>query len=65
MGNPWIDENVRISTGARVYRPIRIGKISVIGVNAVVLKDVPENTTVIPSPTMILYQDGERVNKKL
>lgn len=64
-GNPWIEDNVRISTGARVYGPVKVGKNSTIGVNAVVLKNVPDNTVVIPSPTMILYKDGERVNERL
>ena len=65
LGRPWIGDNVRISAGAKVCGPIHVGDNSTIGVNAAVLKDVPANTTVIPSPTMILYQDGERKNTKL
>lgn len=65
LGNPWIGDNVRVSCGAMVCGPIKIGDNSTIGSNAVVMKDVLENTVVIPSPSMIIEENGERVYKKL
>lgn len=65
LGNPWIGDNVRVSCGAMVCGPVKIGNNSTIGSNAVVMKDVPDNTVVIPSPSMIIYENGERVYKNL
>lgn len=63
-GKPWIGDNVRISAGAKVCGPIKIGNNSVIGVNAVIMKDVPDNSVIIPSPMVVLYENGKRVNRK-
>jgi len=64
-GRPWIGDNVRISSGAKVCGPIKIGDNSTIGVNASVVKDVPANSVVIPSPPMLICENGEKVYKKL
>lgn len=63
-GKPWIGDNVRISAGAKVCGPIKIGNNSIIGVNAVIMKDVPANSVIIPSPMVVLYENGKRVNRK-
>lgn len=39
-GQPWIGNNVRISAGAKVCGNITVGDNSIIGVNAVIIKDV-------------------------
>ena len=65
LGRPWIGNNVRFSAGSKVCGPVKIGNNCIIGMNAVVVKDVPENNVIIPSPTIILYDNGARVNKKL
>ena len=41
-----IGDNVYIATGAKILGDIRIGSNSVIGANAVVITDVPENSVV-------------------
>lgn len=64
-GCPIIGNNVRISAGAKVCGKINIGDNSTIGVNAVAIKDVPMNSVVIPSPMMLIQEEGERVYKKL
>lgn len=64
-GKPWIGDNVRISAGAKVCGPVKIGDNCIIGVNAVIVKDVPSNSIVIPSPMMMIQENGERVYKKL
>jgi len=38
---------------------------STIGVNAVAIKDVPENSIVIPSPMMLIREKGQNVYTKL
>ncbi len=51
---PVIGNNVRIYTGSKVLGPIHIGNNAVIGANAVVIKDVPENAVVAGVPARIL-----------
>lgn len=48
--HPTIEDNVFIGSGAKVLGNITIGKNSKIGANAVVLKDVKPNTTVVGIP---------------
>jgi serine O-acetyltransferase len=50
---PIIGNNVDIGAGAKVLGPIRIGDNSVIGANAVVLDDVPENSIAVGVPAVI------------
>lgn len=64
-GQPTIGNNVRISAGAKVCGNITVGDNSTIGVNAVAIKDVPENSIVIPSPMMLIRERGQKVYKKL
>ncbi|MDP4238365.1 MAG: serine acetyltransferase [Bacteroidota bacterium] len=64
-GIPQIGSNVRIGTGAVVLGPITIGDNVIIGANATVVKDVPANCTVVPSPSYIIRRDGMRVTEKL
>ncbi len=49
-GVPSIGDDVLIGTGAKVLGPIRIGARSVIGANAVVVRDVPEGAVVAGAP---------------
>ena len=42
-----------------------VGNNSVIGANAVVVKDVPENCVVVGVPAYIVRQDGIKVKKPL
>lgn len=65
FGKPTIEDNVRISCGAKVLGKITVGEGSIIGANAVVVKDVPPHSVVIPSPTMVIKEQGESVYKKL
>jgi serine O-acetyltransferase len=47
---PRIGRNVQIGTGAKIIGPVRIGAGARIGANAVVVDDVPEETTVVGAP---------------
>ena len=51
--HPTIGKNVVIGTGAKVLGNITIGAESIIGANAVVLRDVPEHSTVVGVPGRI------------
>lgn len=50
---PVIGNNVDIGAGAKVLGPIRIGDNSIIGANAVVIEDVPENSIAIGVPAIV------------
>lgn len=63
--HPTIKNNVLIATGAKVLGSITIGENSKIGAGSVVLKEVPENATVVGIPGRIVMQDGKRVNRDL
>lgn len=47
---PHIGDHVHIGTGARFLGPVRVGDYARIGANAVVVHDVPANTTVVGVP---------------
>ena len=53
-GTPVIEDNVYIGYGAVVMGPIRVGRGSVIGANAVVMKDVPAGVVVAGVPARII-----------
>jgi serine O-acetyltransferase len=50
-GAPVIEDDVKIGAGAKVLGNIRIGKGSLIGANAVVIKDVKAGSTAVGVPS--------------
>lgn len=58
-GFPILGDNVMISTGAKIIGKVRIGNNVIVGANAVVTKDVPDNAIVVGVPAKILNFDGE------
>ena len=62
---PIIGDNVNINAGAKVIGSIRIGNNVKIGANAVVVKDVPDNCTVVGVPAYIVRRDGKSVRENL
>ncbi|MBP3088778.1 serine O-acetyltransferase [Corynebacterium sp. sy017] len=48
--HPTIEDDVTIGAGAKILGPIRIGKGSAIGANAVVTKDVPAESIAVGIP---------------
>ena len=63
--HPTIGNNVVIGGGAKVLGNITIGDNSYIGANAVVIKDVPPNSTVVGVPGRITKQDGKKIDVSL
>lgn len=60
--HPTIEDNVMIAAGAKVLGPITIGKNSKIGAGSVVLKDVPEHSTVVGIPGRIIKTKGKIID---
>ena len=63
--HPTIGNNVLIGMGAKIIGPILVGDNVRVGANAVVTKDVPENSTVVGIPAKVVKRDGKYVNLNL
>ncbi|WP_343751473.1 serine O-acetyltransferase [Lentibacillus halophilus] len=63
--HPTIKDNATITTGAKVLGNITIGNSSKVGAGSVVLKDVPDHSTVVGVPGQVVVQNGEKVKKNL
>ena len=63
--HPTIGNDVIIATGAKVLGSFKIGDNSKIGAGAVVLQEVPPNSTVVGIKGRIVIQDGKRVKNDL
>lgn len=63
--HPTVGNNVVIGSGAKVLGSFRIGDNSNIGSNAVVLREVPNNSTVVGNPGRVVKRNGERVSDRL
>ena len=59
--HPTIGNNVMISAGAKVLGPFKIGDNSRVAAGAVVLEEVPPNSTVVGVPARVVRQDGKLV----
>ena len=60
--HPTIGNNVLIGAGAKVLGPFKVGDNSKIAANAVVLSEVPENSTCVGVPARIARINGQRLN---
>lgn len=63
--HPTLGNNVLVATGAKVLGSITLGDNSKVGAGSVVLKDVPENATVVGIPGKVVVLDGVRVKQNL
>lgn len=59
--HPTVEDGVVISADATVLGPVRIGKNSRIGAGAVVVNDVPPNSTVVGIPGKVVKKDGVKI----
>ena len=63
--HPTLGDNIVVGAGAKVLGNIIIGSNSYIGANAVVIKDVPVNTTAVGVPGNVTKQDGKRIDRMM
>jgi serine O-acetyltransferase len=59
--HPTIEDSVVVGDGAKVLGNITVGRNCRIGAGSVVLRDVPENSTVVGVPGHIIFREGKRV----
>lgn len=60
--HPEIGDEVLIGAGAKILGPFKVGNHAMIGANAVVLSDVPDNATVVGIPAKVVKIDGKAVS---
>lgn len=60
--HPTLGDNIVVGAGAKILGNINIGSNSYIGANAVVLRDVPANSTVVGVPGHVTKQDGKKID---
>lgn len=63
--HPTIKDHALVATGAKVLGSITIGQYSKVGAGSVVLKDVPDYSTVVGIPGHVVVQNGRRVPQNL
>jgi len=59
--HPTIEDSVVVGGGAKILGNITVGKNSRIGAGSVVLRNVPNNSTVVGVPGHIIFREGKRV----
>ncbi len=59
--HPTIGNNVMISTGAKVLGPFKVGDNARIAAGAVVLEEVPADSTVVGVPARVVKKGGMKV----
>lgn len=62
---PVLLDNVQVKAGAKIIGKVTVGNNCIVGANAVVVKDVPDNCTVVGVPAYIVKKDGINVRMSL
>ena len=62
--SPTIKDNVVIYAGAKVIGNVTVGNNSIVGANAVVIKNIPDNCTVFPVPAYVVKRFGIKKEKQ-
>ena len=63
--HPTLGDNVMVGAGAKILGPFRVGDNSKIAANAVVLEEIPPNSTAVGVPARIVRREGQRVEQNL
>lgn len=62
-GSAIIGDDVRIGAGAKIIGAVKIGHRAIIGANAVVVHDVPDDATAVGIPARVVKVGGEKIDK--
>ena len=60
--HPTLGNNVMVGSGAKVLGPFKIGDNSKIASNAVVLEEIPPNSTAVGIPARVVRRAGKKVD---
>jgi len=61
--HPTLEDNVIVGAGAGIIGAVVVGENSKIAAGAVVVRDVPPNSTVVGVPGRVVLQDGKKVEE--
>jgi serine O-acetyltransferase len=59
--HPTIENDVVVGGGAKILGNITVGKNCRVGAGSVILRNVPENSTIVGVPGHIIFREGKRV----
>lgn len=59
--HPTLGNNVMVGSGAKVLGPFKIGDNSKIAANAVVLDEIPDNSTAVGIPARVVRRNNQKV----
>lgn len=59
--HPTLGNNVMVGSGAKVLGPFKVGDNSKIAANAVVLEEIPENSTAVGIPARVVKKNNAKV----
>ena len=60
--HPTLGNNVMVGSGAKVLGPFKVGNNARIAANSVVLREVPDNATVVGVPGRVVRLSGEKLD---
>ena len=60
--HPTLGNHVMVGAGAKVLGPVYVGDYAKIAAGAVVLKDIPANSTAVGMPAKVVRRDGATVS---
>ncbi len=60
--HPTLGNNVMVGAGAKVLGPLKIGDNSKVAANAVVLAEIPDDSTAVGIPARVVKREGVRVD---
>jgi len=63
LGSPIIKNNAYIGAGAKIIGNVTIGNNCRIGANAIIYKDVPDNSVAVASPMRIIIKENKLNNR--
>ena len=63
--HPTLGDNVMVGCGAKVLGPFKIGNNSKIAANAVVLKEIPPDSTAVGIPAKVVRTGGKKIVDEL
>ena len=61
--HPTLGNNVMVGSGAKILGPFKVGDNSKIASNAVVLNEIPPDSTAVGVPARIVRRNGAKVNQ--
>jgi serine O-acetyltransferase len=59
--HPTLGNNVMVGAGAKILGPFKVGDNAKVGANALVLSEVPPDSTAVGVPARIVRVNGERI----